>query len=89
MSATQRPILESAFGDATVDPLWKSVPSWFFFGELDRNIPVAAHRFMAERAGSRRTVEIPGASHVAGMSHPDELIELILQAVVQGVPAGA
>lgn len=80
MGATQRPILASAFDDATVAPLWKSVPSWFMFGELDRNIPAAAHRFMAERAGSRRTVEVAGASHVAGMSHPTELIELILEA---------
>jgi pimeloyl-ACP methyl ester carboxylesterase len=80
MGATQRPILASAFDDPTVDPLWRSVPSWFMFGELDRNIPVAAHRFMAERAGARRTVEIAGASHVAGMSHPEELIELVLEA---------
>jgi pimeloyl-ACP methyl ester carboxylesterase len=50
------------------------------FGELDRNIPVASHRFMAERAGSRRTVEIAGASHIVGMSHPYEPIELILEA---------
>lgn len=80
MGATQRPILEAAFDHPTVAPLWKSLPSWFMFGELDRNIPVASHRFMAERAGSRRTVEIAGASHVVGMSHPDELIELILEA---------
>jgi pimeloyl-ACP methyl ester carboxylesterase len=84
MGATQRPILAAAFDDATVDPLWKSVPSWFMFGEMDRNIPVASHRFMAERAGSRRTVEIAGASHVVGMSHPDELIELILEAANSG-----
>jgi len=80
MGATQRPILESAFSDKATAPLWKSVPSWFMFGELDRNIPVAVHRFMAERAGSRRTVEVAGASHVVGMSHPDELVELILEA---------
>jgi pimeloyl-ACP methyl ester carboxylesterase len=80
MGATQRPILASAFDDPTVAPLWKAVPSWFMFGELDRNIPVASHRFMAERAGARRTVEIAGASHVAGMSHPDELIDLIFEA---------
>lgn len=80
MGATQRPILAAAFDDKAVSPLWKSVPSWFMFAELDRNIPVTVHRFMAERAGSRRTVEIARASHVVGMSHPDELIELILQA---------
>ncbi len=87
MGATQRPILAAAFDHPTVDPLWKSVPSWFMFGELDRNIPVASHRFMAERAGSRRTVEIAGASHVVGMSHPDELIELILEAAAAGAYA--
>jgi pimeloyl-ACP methyl ester carboxylesterase len=80
MAATQRPILASAFDERTVDPLWKSVPSWFMFGELDRNIPVESHRFMAKRAGSRRTVEIAGASHVVGMSHGDELVGLILEA---------
>jgi pimeloyl-ACP methyl ester carboxylesterase len=58
------------------------------FGELDRNIPVAVHRFMAERAGSRRTVEVAGASHVVGMSHPSELIELILEAADVAVLSG-
>jgi len=80
MGATQRPILEAAFGDKAMNPLWKSVPSWFMFGELDRNIPVAAHRFMAERAGARRVIEVAGASHVVGMSHPEELLQLIVEA---------
>jgi pimeloyl-ACP methyl ester carboxylesterase len=56
------------------------VPTWFLFGELDRNIPVGAHRIMAARAGARRTVEIAGASHVVGISHPAETAELILEA---------
>src|SRR3954447_3911275 len=89
MGATQRPIIEAAFASQTVDPLWRSVPSWFFFGELDRNIPAASHRFMAERAGSRHTIEIPGASHVAGMSHAGELVELILEAASAPTPAAA
>lgn len=89
MAATQRPIRASAFDDGARDPLWKHVPSWFFFGELDRNIPVEAHRFMAERAGSSRTVEVAGASHVVGISHADELVELILQATTSGAAAPA
>ena len=48
---------------------------------------LVGHRFMAERAGSKRTIEIAGASHVVGMSHPDETVELILQAA--GTGAGA
>jgi pimeloyl-ACP methyl ester carboxylesterase len=57
------------------------VPSWFVFGELDHNIPVGAHRIMAERAGARRTVEIPGSSHVVGVSHPAEVADLVREAV--------
>jgi len=32
---------------------------------------------MAERAGARGTAEIPGASHVIGISHPDETTQLV------------
>jgi pimeloyl-ACP methyl ester carboxylesterase len=56
------------------------VPSWFVFGEQDRNIPVGAHRIMAQRAGSQRTIEIADASHVVGMSHPTETAQLIVEA---------
>jgi pimeloyl-ACP methyl ester carboxylesterase len=42
---------------------------------------------MAERAGARRTVEIPGASHAITVSHPKETAELILQAAA--LPAAA
>jgi pimeloyl-ACP methyl ester carboxylesterase len=81
MAITQRPIAEAALGEGSGDaPLWKTVPSWFVFGDLDRNIPAGAHRAMADRAGSRRTVEIAGASHVVGVSHPAETTELILEA---------
>lgn len=62
------------------EPAWKSVPSWFVFGELDRNIPAAAQRFMAERAKARETSEIPGGSHVVGVTHADTVAELILRA---------
>ena len=81
MAVTQRPIVEAAlFEPSGATPLWRSVPSWFVFGDQDHNIPVGAHRIMAERAGSRRTVEIAGASHVVGMSHPAETVQLILEA---------
>jgi pimeloyl-ACP methyl ester carboxylesterase len=56
------------------------VPSWFIFGALDRNIPAGAQRIMAERANAKRVVEIAGASHVVGISHPAETADLILDA---------
>jgi pimeloyl-ACP methyl ester carboxylesterase len=82
MAVTQRPVTQEAlFEPAGGQALWRSVPSWFVFGELDHNIPAGAHHIMAERAGARRTVEIPGASHVVGISHPDEVAGLVLEAV--------
>jgi len=36
---------------------------------------------MAERAGARRTVEIPGASHVVGISHADAVASLVREAL--------
>ena len=80
MAATQRPIVESALNEAVQAAAWKTVPSWFLFGELDKNIPVALHRFMAERAGSRGTVEVEGGSHSVGIPEADAVADLIEQA---------
>jgi hypothetical protein len=35
---------------------------------------------MAARAGARRTIEIPGASHAISVAHPHATAELILSA---------
>src|SRR5215218_8785075 len=81
MAATQRPLRDVAVNGASGPPAWKSIPSWFVFGELDKNIPVASHRLMAERAGAREVVEIEGASHAVGVSHPEEVADVILRAL--------
>ena len=80
MAAGQRPLRDVAVNEASGPPAWRSVPSWFVFGELDKNIPVAAHRFMAERAEAREVVEIEGASHAVGVSRPEEVADIILRA---------
>jgi pimeloyl-ACP methyl ester carboxylesterase len=68
MAATQRPVTQKALVEASgARPLWKELPSWFLFGEQDRNIPAALQHFMAERAGARRTIE-PPARHVRSPS---------------------
>jgi pimeloyl-ACP methyl ester carboxylesterase len=89
MAVTQRPVTEAALSEASGSrALWRDVPSWFVFGELDLNIPAGAHHVMADRAGSRRTLEVAGASHVVGISHPRETVELVLQAAeARSVPA--
>ncbi len=83
MAATQRPIVAAAFDEAASTPAWKTIPSWFLYGSLDKNIPPAVHAFMAKRAGAKKTVEVKGASHVVMISHPDALVALIDAAAAQ------
>jgi pimeloyl-ACP methyl ester carboxylesterase len=80
-AVTQRPLRDVSQNEGSGPPAWKSVPSWFVFGELDKNIPLEAHRFMAERAQAREVVEIEGASHAVGVSRPEEVADVILRAI--------
>jgi pimeloyl-ACP methyl ester carboxylesterase len=77
MAGTQRPITEAALNEASGAPAWKSIPSWFIYGDRDLNIPAAAQSFMAKRANSRETVVVNGASHVVMVSRPDAVAKLI------------
>jgi pimeloyl-ACP methyl ester carboxylesterase len=88
MAVTQRPVALGALEEPAGErPLWKELPSWFLIGELDRNIPAALQRFMAHRAGARRTIQLPGASHAVAVSHPDATSRLILEAAALRVAA--
>lgn len=80
MAVTQRPITQAALGESVATQSWRTVPSWFVWGSLDRNIPAALHAFMAKRAGAREAIEIPGASHVVMVSHPLKVAEMIERA---------
>jgi len=81
-AATQRPVSLAAFTDPSAAPAWRTVPSRFVYGDQDKAILAALHAFMAERAGSRQTVAIKGASHVVMISHPDEVAEMIQQSAL-------
>ena len=83
MAATQRPATQAALstGLPTDMPAWKHLPSWFVFGDQDLNIPIALHRFLAERAGSKGTREMAGGSHALTMSEPDAVAATILDAL--------
>jgi pimeloyl-ACP methyl ester carboxylesterase len=88
MAATQRPATQEALTEPSGDqPLWKDVPSWFLIGEEDRVIPKAVQHYMAERAGARRTLEIPGASHAITVSHPKATAHMIVEASAIAVAA--
>ena len=78
MAATQRPIDAAALGEPSGEPAWKTIPSWYLVASNDHAIPPATERFMAKRADAT-TVEIP-SSHVAMISHPDVVTDLILEA---------
>ena len=81
MAATQRPITKAGLGEPTgAAGAWKTLPSWFVFGDEDRNIPAAALRFQAERAGARTATEVVGASHAISVSRPEVVAELIATA---------
>ncbi len=77
MAATQRPITEAALNEVSTDPALKSIPTWFVYGDRDKNIPPQALSFMAERAHSKQTVVVRGASHVVMVSHPATVAKLI------------
>ncbi|MBT2767638.1 alpha/beta hydrolase [Stenotrophomonas sp. ISL-67] len=82
MAAGQRPVTDAALHEASTSAAWNTIPSWFVYGSADLNIPPAALAFMAERAHSRKTVVINGASHVVMVSHPAEVAALIEQAAL-------
>ena len=80
LAAGQRPVAEAALKEEAGVPAWKKIPSWFVYGDADRNIPPAALSWMAKRAGSKDTVVVKGASHVVMVSHPDVVAHLIEKA---------
>jgi pimeloyl-ACP methyl ester carboxylesterase len=75
MFAVQQPIATSAFQDVMGAPAWKSHPSWYMVAANDEAIPPDAERKFASRMDAV-TVEIP-SSHVAMVSHPDEVARFI------------
>jgi pimeloyl-ACP methyl ester carboxylesterase len=79
MAATQRPIAELAFTEPTGAVAWKQLPSWAVIPTADKAAGTDVIRSMAERAGAHIT-EVEGA-HVAMLSHPDTVTEVILEAV--------
>jgi pimeloyl-ACP methyl ester carboxylesterase len=79
MAATQRPIAEPAFSEATGQPAWKDRPSWAVVATGDKTIGTDLVRSMAERAGASIT-EVEG-SHVIMVSQPQAVTDVILEAV--------
>jgi pimeloyl-ACP methyl ester carboxylesterase len=76
--AVQGRISTSLFSGRTTVAAWRSKPSWYQVSTHDRTIDPELERFLARRMKAT-TIELP-ASHLALISHPNEITELILDA---------
>src|SRR5713226_10352403 len=85
MYAVQQALAASAFQDVMGIPAWKALPSWFLVAADDQALPPDAQRLFARRMGAT-TVEVP-SSHVAMVSHPDDVVKLIKTATQAAVTA--
>jgi len=85
MAATQRPVAERGFSDASGRPAWKDLPSWAVVAKGDKAAGADLVRSMAERAGATIT-ELEG-SHVIMVSQPQEVTGVIIEAVAGSTDA--
>jgi pimeloyl-ACP methyl ester carboxylesterase len=76
--AVQQPISMSTFEYTMGEPAWKSLPSWFVVAANDEAIPPDAERQFAQRMKAT-TVEVT-AGHLAMVTHPDTVVDLVEQA---------
>ena len=86
MHAVQQPLAGSALEETMGAPAWKSLPSWYLVAANDEAIPPDAERQFAARIEAI-TVEVP-SSHVAMVSRPDDVTELI-QSAARKAPVAA
>ena len=86
MYAVQQGLSMSTFEDVMGVPAWKSHPAWYLVATEDQAIPPDAERMFAQRMGAT-TVEVT-SSHVAMVSHPDEVVRLI-RAAAEAVQRGS
>src|SRR6266480_977626 len=78
LASTQRPFALSALSQTSGVPAWKTIPSFYLVGTIDRAIPPFGQLFMAHRANAT-IVEVRG-SHLVMISHPRAVTDLINQA---------
>jgi pimeloyl-ACP methyl ester carboxylesterase len=78
MYAVQQPLSATTLTDVMGAPAWKSLPSWYLVATDDQAIPPEAERQFAKRMDAT-TVEV-ASGHCAMVSHPDDVVELIVSA---------
>src|SRR3984893_4594614 len=78
MAISQVPISTDSCTHKVRNPAWRHKPTWYMVATEDRSINPAQERMMAKRAKAK-TVEVK-ASHVAYISYPKEMVNLIEEA---------
>jgi pimeloyl-ACP methyl ester carboxylesterase len=76
--AVQEPAFEKVFSDVGVNAAWKTKPSWYVVASEDNAINPELEKRMAKRANAKTT--ILKSSHVAMLSKPNEVLNVILDA---------
>src|SRR6478752_1490217 len=77
--AVQQPFKKSLTTEKTTNAAWRTKPSFYAVSTQDRTINPDLERFMAKRMGAK-TIEIE-ASHLALISQPDAITNLIMEAL--------
>ena len=77
--AVQQPFKKSLTAERTTTAAWRTKPTFYAVSTKDRTINPDLERFMAKRMGAK-TIEIE-ASHLALISQPDAVTNLILEAL--------
>ena len=78
LAATQSPAVYSALTAPSGTPAWKTVPSWYVLGTIDKAIPPAIQLFMAQRIHAHITKVRAG--HLSMVAAPAVIAKVITAA---------
>jgi pimeloyl-ACP methyl ester carboxylesterase len=78
LAATQAPDAYSALTAPSGAPAWKTTPSWYVLGTIDRAIPPAIQLFMARRMHAHITRVHAG--HLSMIADPAAVAKVIAAA---------
>ncbi len=77
LAVSQRPVTQRIIEEPSGTPAWKTIPSFYLVGTLDKVMPPYAQLFMAQRVKAQ--ISYVKASHLSIISRPEAAADLILQ----------
>jgi pimeloyl-ACP methyl ester carboxylesterase len=78
LAATQGPAVYSALTAPSGTPAWKTIPSWYVLGTIDKAIPPAIQLFMAQRIHAH--IARVKAGHLSMVARPRVIAKVITAA---------